>query len=137
MKRSLLLLAFLVGFHLANTQQIDSLPKTALDKKQLLAKSKSQKTVGWIMFGTGAPVVLGSLFFIITLSNRDFDEGTAIGVLAGSTVYTFLGYSLIRNGNKNKREALSLNLINNHLEGPLFVKSNAFFRPGLSLQLRF
>jgi|GEM_PF-4505641 len=137
MKKISFLLLLLLVYQAAICQQTDSLPKSAFQKEQLLSKAKSQKTVGWIMFGTGAPVVLGSLYSIIAFSSRDFEQDKALVVLTGSTVYTLIGYSLIKSGNKAKREALSLHLINNRIDQPFLVKSNLSFQPAFSLQLKF
>jgi hypothetical protein len=137
MKRYLMLPVLLFSFYFANCQQVDSIQLSPLQKQQLLSKAKTQKAVGWFMFGTGAPIALGSLLAIIVISKNDFDQGTAFGVLAGSTAYTLIGHSLIRKGNRNKKQALSLNYINFRIDQPFLANSGLRFQQGVSIRLDF
>ena len=136
MKRRFLIFTLLVAVYLADGQQADTTQLTSLQKQELLSKAKTQKAVGWIMFGTGAPVTLGSLISIIALSSGDFEQGKAFGVLAASTAYTLVGYSFIRKGNRNKRQALSLHF-NAHSGQPFLAGARYRLQSGLSLKLHF
>ena len=135
--KQLLLIIFLSSFFLAIGQQRDTLPSPTLSKQQLLSKSKSQKTVGWILTGTGIPLVAGSLYCALAFDKNDIDKGTVTAVLVASSLYTLAGILLVRAGNKNKERSLSLALNTNRLLLPSLSKAVYLLQPGLTLRLSF
>ena len=135
MKKLIVFVACLFVFATAFSQQTDSAALTTFQKDQLLRKSRTQKTIGWFIVGTGAPVALFTGYTLLAWSADDYDKETAALVFVGSGLYTLIGTQLIRAGNYNKKRALSVSLINNHVMMPCLAKMNFQMQPAISLRI--
>jgi hypothetical protein len=82
------------------------------NKEYYSAKSKKQKTTGWVMLGGGAALI-GAGFLIGNRAESSFDDAATGGLLGGVGVLLMLGSIpvFIASG-KSKRKAASLSLSN-------------------------
>jgi hypothetical protein len=131
----LLLLLLCALYHFSFAQQTDTIHSPIPTKEQLLKKGKTQKTLGWILTGTGMPWVIGSMYSLVAFGKNDIEKGTVTAVLVASSLYTFMGTRLIKAGNKNKQQALSLGLKTNSVPLPSLGTLNYRWQPALSLRL--
>jgi hypothetical protein len=129
----LLLACFFAGANVYS-QQTDTTSLYNLSKEQLLQKSRTQRTIGWIMIGTGAPVVAATTYFM-TFPDDVIEKDKVVLALLGSAVYTFIGFNLIKTGKKNREDALSLHLKKILLPAPAPTVHR--MQPAVSVSLRF
>lgn len=135
MKKSMMLSIFLTSFSYSYSQKIDTSYPSTLSREQLLKESKTKKTIGWLLVGTGMPVVVGSIYCLAAFDENDINKGSVRAVLGFSTLYTLAGVLHIRAGNKNKERAHSISLNINHFPLPSIGRLNHRLQPALSLCL--
>ena len=119
----------------SNGQHSDTTKPLTIEKNQLLSKGKWQKAVGWTMLGTGVPVALTSSILIAILPKDVWEEATGVKVLVISTVYSLAGLLILKAGIRNKKRALSLNLIENKIPVARFNRMSYKMQPGISLKV--
>lgn len=94
-----------------------SQPKT---KEFFLERSKKQKTVAWILLGTGAAAIITEA--IVDNSNRGTGESLTGGIMTlGGVVCTVTSIPFFINAAVNKRRAMKLTINNNSI---LFPQAN-------------
>ena len=116
------------------SQRLDSSQASERQKAELLAKSRTQKTIGWVLFGTGLPVVIGCTYLLASFNSNDISVNEVRTVLVASLAYTALSVPLIVAGRKNKAKALSLDVTSLRTDLPV---SATACRPVLQPALRF
>jgi hypothetical protein len=135
MRPIVILIILISSCKLLSAQVNDTLPVVTIDKQHLLAKSKLQKTIGWTIVGTGAPVALVTGVLLVSFGKDVWDEGLATVVFVGSTAYTIAGISLIKAGSRNKQRALSLALIQNNIMVPAINGVSYKPQPAISINI--
>ena len=114
-KITIVLLLFILSIA-TFSQQTD--PPPSLTKQDYLKKSKSQRTAGWILAGTGTGLVLvafattdlGDIGDAINGDNSGLNRGTALFVTGGIVALSSIPLFII--ASKNKRKAMSLSFKN-------------------------
>lgn len=134
MVKSLILFIYLLFSGLVNAQQTDTANIKTIQSEKLLAKSRTQRAIGWFMVGTGVPVVLSTIYFLTFPDDALSEKGTVAVVLLASTVYTMKGISLINRGRENKRQAVTLSLIRQTISSP-FTSNGYQIQPAIRLQI--
>lgn len=135
MKRLIILLLVVIIQFTIQAQKIDSVKVPSIERSQLLSKSKIQKAVGWVILGTGLPVVLITGYFLTAFDQSDIDETIVKKVFIASTVYTLVSIPLIRAGRLNKKRALAISLNNNEIALPHNTSIVVNMQPAISFQI--
>jgi hypothetical protein len=135
MKGSVFLLVFFLVAGNIYGQQPDSIKTIEQQKKDLMAKSRVQKTVGWIMFGTGMPVVISCVYLLSEFDSNDISVNEVKTVLVASVVYTGVSIPLIIAGRRNKAKALSLGVTMQRVKVPQLYTRRSIMQPALTLRI--
>lgn len=114
----------------------DSLPAVNTD---YMAKSKNQKSAGWVLLGGGA-VLIGTGFLIGDSKNSTFDDAATGAILGGIGVLSAIGsIPLFIASGKNKKKAMRASTFIKKETVPLFHKQsftqNSY--PAFSISLNF
>jgi hypothetical protein len=135
MKGFIFLFVFFLLAGNAYSQQPGSTKMMEQQKKDLMAKSRVQKTVGWIMFGTGLPVVISCVYLLSEFDSNDISVNEVKTVLVASVVYTGLSIPLIIAGRRNKAKALSLSVTMQRVEVPRLYTMQSIRQLALALRI--
>lgn len=118
-------------------QKTDTTQLIRSDREPLLSKSKTQKTIGWIILGTGIPVVLSTTYLLVAIDESDIEKGTVRLAFAGSLVYSFVGYRLVKAGKRNKEKALSFGFNPQRIPRPELYCVKYKVQPAIILHISF
>ena len=136
-------LIFLMAFGIySHAQQIPA--DTVKTRAYYLAKSKSQLTAGWIIFGVGAAATLTGVivktaqvsFYIVTIGTSSYNSNApAILMIAGGAC--MLGsIPLFISSHDNKRKAIELSIAPKMEEnGELVQMYTGRYQPAISIKL--
>jgi hypothetical protein len=109
---------------------------TALTKEGYLTKSKSQKTIAWILLGVGTAVTVTGLYVALSdwVNNPGSDAGeilffTGLASMAGS-----IPFFIISNNNKQKALQISAGLKMQE-NGQLIQMYAGRYQPAISIKL--
>lgn len=136
MRKYILLLFCLLVLSGAFGQQRDTSVSAPITKEALLRKSRLQKTAGWFLVGTGAPVVIACLYFLTFPDDVLSEKGKVALALAGGAGFVWGGVSLINSGKQNKEKALLLSLQRQKVVTP-FASRAGYLQPAVSLRFQF
>jgi ABC-type cobalamin transport system permease subunit len=136
MRKSLLLLSFMLVITAAYSQKTSPSQVPTPDKEALLRKSRTQKAVGWFMVGTGAPVVLACLYFLTFPDDVLSEKELVLLALAGGAAYTLVGVDLIKKGTRNKERYLSLGLNKPMPFMPALATGKKCLQPAVSIHIQ-
>ncbi len=121
MKKLLFCLTWLILTCSCFSQETNA--KQSLTKQDYLAKSKRQKTAGWIMLGGGAALV-GVGIAIGSSEELSFDDAGTAAVLGGVGILSMIGsIPVFLAAGKNKRRA-------NRMSGLIRMESSEIARGG-------
>ena len=135
-KQIIFVLISLIVCNGVHSQKLDS-TKLSVEQKQLLSKSRGQKTAGLIILGTGLPVALVTGFLIASTSEEDWEESTGTAVFVGSLAYTLVSIPLLSAGRRNKQKALSISMSKNRIMLPGVNTMSFRMQPAISLNIPF
>lgn len=86
---------------------------STLTRQDYLQKSNRQKTIGWILLGSGAGMMGGTLIFGPTSGAASFDDAvTALEIFGIGIVASLSSIPFFISSGKNIRKAMSLSLKN-------------------------
>jgi hypothetical protein len=109
--------------------------KPVSNKSYYLNKSKNQKTIGWILIGGGASMLIATQ--IIARSDVDFQEGMkaigGLGILGISSALASIPLFIASSNNARKAANISLNY--EKLETPLVSGLSGNYFPTISLTI--
>ena len=128
---SFLLVFFAIALA-AFSQQINLSP--TLTKQDYLQKNKEQKTIAWILFGSGLAMVGGGLAINLSggILNGKGSKGLWLAYAGGATTLTSI--PLFIAASKNKKKGMSLSFKNE--TAPQFRNSHFIYKPVPSLTFR-
>jgi hypothetical protein len=135
MKHVMIFAACLAVCHFTHAQKKDSATFHSIEKNHLLSKSRSQKTIGWVIIGTGTPILFATTFFLIAIDKNEIEKGTVAIVLAADVVYMAMSIPLFHAAAKNRRKAFSLSIINNKIAMPELCSTSFKNQFGISLKI--
>ena len=109
-------------------------PAPALSRQDYLQKSKQQKTIAWIMLGSGICMVGGGLAINLSggILNGKGSKGLWLSYLGG--VVTLTSIPLFIAASKNKKKAMSVSFKNEI--SPQIYKSGFVYKPVPSLTFK-
>ena len=126
MLRALLLLCCIAFFNLAFAQE--------KSKEALLRKSKNQKTVAWILLGTGTAAMVSGI--IIDNSHEAEDQSYTGGYFeVAGLVCTLTSIPFFIRASKNKRWANAITLNHQRIMIPSNGRFNLDIQPSLCLHI--
>lgn len=132
--KSLILFTCLMLAAFANAQPVGTTNRKTILSEKLMAKSRTQRAIGWFMAGTGIPIALSTIYFLTFPDDALSEKGKVAVVLLASSVYTIKGINLIKRGRENKRQAVLLTLIRQPITTP-FASRGYQWQSAISLQI--
>lgn len=110
----------------------------ALTKQDYLQKSKTQKTVGWVLLGGGSLMaVVGAITFNNTYDSDSYAETDAGGfLLLGGIVADLASIPFFIGSAKNARRAASVSFNNQRILIPGFHSLVAKAQPSVTIKIR-
>jgi len=115
------------------------------NKQYYLGKSKSQKTVGWIIFGVGATALLTGLtvrtaetsFYIITIGSSSNSSNAPEILMIGGVVFMVGSIPLFISAHDNKLKALELSIVPKMEENAELIQMYVGkYQPAISLKIK-
>ena len=113
--KTIFVLSLFLAFSVNIFSQVDTIASHTSIKAGYLKKSKTQKTVGWVLLGTGTTLmVVGLTTGLHAADDVSFNEAaTGGGLIIGGAILDLGSIPLFIAGAKNKRKAMSVTVNNN------------------------
>ena len=110
---------------------------SALSKDYYLKKSKNQKTIGWILLGSGGGLIITGI--IVQSSNERNHGGSSSGgeIALVGIVPTLVSIPFFISSSKNKRKAASIAVSNQNLFLPEQNWAALKTQPTITLKIAF
>jgi hypothetical protein len=122
-------------------QSFSQTTNNAASKEYYLKKSKTQKTIAWIMVGVGAALITTGIIiennYVYSNNPLDaIDKSTTPGILIVTGTLSGLGsIPLFISASKNKMRATSVSILNQHILMPGKSSIASRIQPALSLKI--
>jgi len=115
--KKILTFCLLLSIAITTFSQADTVIPNRSIKTDYLKKSKNQKTIAWVLLGSGTTMMVTGLIIArnapddpFTPGGKDFNNGVALFVIGGLVNLASILFFIA--GARNKRKALSISLKN-------------------------
>ena len=126
--KKLLILCLILTSACKTFSQVDSASPNASVKTNYLKKSKTQKTVAWVLLGTGTAMTIGGVIAgrngVDDIDPNEATNGAAL--IVGGIVLDIASIPFFISGAKNKQRAMAVTLKNDfvpHLQQGLVMRT--------------